>query len=33
VTVEELRKWREQVIAFEVREAGTGEDVARIVLA
>jgi hypothetical protein len=33
VTVEELRKWREQVIAFEVREAETGEDVACIVLA
>jgi polyhydroxyalkanoate synthesis regulator protein len=33
VTVEELRQWRERGIAFEVREAETGEDVSRVLLA
>jgi polyhydroxyalkanoate synthesis regulator protein len=33
VTVEELREWRERGIAFEVREADTGEDVSRVLLA
>ena len=33
VTIEELREWRNRGIAFEVREAETGEDVSRILLA
>jgi polyhydroxyalkanoate synthesis regulator protein len=33
VTVEELREWRECGIAFEVREAETGEEVSRVLLA
>ena len=33
VTVEELREWRERGIIFEVREADTGEDVSRALLA
>ena len=33
VTIEDLRKWRNRGIAFEVREAETGEDVSRILLA
>jgi polyhydroxyalkanoate synthesis regulator protein len=33
VSVEELREWRRRGIAFEVREAKTGEDVSRILLA
>jgi polyhydroxyalkanoate synthesis regulator protein len=33
VTVEELREWRERGIAFEVKEAETGEDVSRVLLA
>jgi polyhydroxyalkanoate synthesis regulator protein len=32
VTVEDLREWRERGIAFEVREAETGEDVSRVLL-
>lgn len=32
VTVEELRDWRERGIAFEVKEAETGEDVSRVLL-
>ena len=33
VTVEELRDWRARGIAFEVREAETGEEVSRVLLA
>jgi polyhydroxyalkanoate synthesis regulator protein len=33
VTIEELRERRERGIAFEVREAETGENVTRVVLA
>ena len=33
VTVEDLREWRNRRIAFEVREAETGEDVSRVLLA
>lgn len=33
VTVDELREWRERGIAFEVRQAVTGEDVSRVLLA
>ena len=33
VTIEELREWRNRGIALEVREAETGEDVSRILLA
>jgi polyhydroxyalkanoate synthesis regulator protein len=33
VTVDELREWRNRGIAFEVREAETGEDVSRVLLA
>jgi polyhydroxyalkanoate synthesis regulator protein len=32
VTIEELREWRNRGIAFEVREAETGEDVSPILL-
>ena len=33
VTVDELREWRARDIAFEVRDAKTGEDVSRVLLA
>jgi polyhydroxyalkanoate synthesis regulator protein len=33
VTVEELQKWRNRGVAFEVREAETGEDASRVLLA
>ena len=33
VTIEDLREWRNRGIAFEVRDAETGEDVSRILLA
>jgi polyhydroxyalkanoate synthesis regulator protein len=33
VNVEELREWRERGIAFEVRDAETGEDVPCVLLA
>jgi len=33
VTADELRRWRERGIAFMVKEAETGEDVSRVLLA
>jgi len=33
VSLGELRAWKARGIAFEVREAETGEDVSRVVLA
>jgi polyhydroxyalkanoate synthesis regulator protein len=33
VTVDELREWRARGIAFEVRDAESGEDVSRVLLA
>jgi polyhydroxyalkanoate synthesis regulator protein len=33
VTIEELREWRNRGIAFEVREAETGGDLSRVLLA
>ncbi len=33
VTVDELRRWRAQGISFEVREAESGADVTRVLLA
>jgi polyhydroxyalkanoate synthesis regulator protein len=33
VNVGEIREWRNRGIAFEVREAETGEDVSRVLLA
>ena len=33
VTVDELREWRVRGIAFVVREADTGEDVSRVLVA
>jgi polyhydroxyalkanoate synthesis regulator protein len=32
VTIEELREWRYRQIAFEVREAETGDDASHILL-
>jgi polyhydroxyalkanoate synthesis regulator protein len=33
VSLDELRGWKARGIAFEVREAATGEDVSRVLLA
>jgi polyhydroxyalkanoate synthesis regulator protein len=33
VSTDELRDWRERGIAFEVRDAETGEEVSRVLLA
>jgi PHB accumulation regulatory protein len=33
VTLDDLREWRERGIAFTVRDAETGEDVSRVLLA
>jgi polyhydroxyalkanoate synthesis regulator protein len=33
VSLEELREWRARRIAFEVRDAETGDDVSRVLLA
>ena len=33
ITLDELRAWKARGIAFEVREAETGEDVSRVLLA
>ena len=33
VSLEDLREWRERGIAFTVRDAETGEDVSRVLLA
>jgi polyhydroxyalkanoate synthesis regulator protein len=33
VSLDELRAWKERGIPFEIREAATGEDVSRVLLA
>ena len=33
ISLDELRAWKARGIAFEVREAETGEDVSRVLLA
>jgi polyhydroxyalkanoate synthesis regulator protein len=33
VSLDELRAWKERGISFQVREAETGEDVTRVLLA
>ena len=33
VSVEELRTWKARHVPFEVREAETGEDISRVLLA
>jgi polyhydroxyalkanoate synthesis repressor PhaR len=33
VTLDDLRQWKERGVAFEVRDAETGDDIARVLLA
>jgi len=33
VTLDDLRRWQAQGVAFEVRDAETGDDIARVLLA
>ena len=33
LTVEDLRQWRKEGVAFQVRDGETGEDITRVLLA